>query len=133
MTEFRKALGEAQRVLKGQQSVMTSDDFESAALDFAKSQRRPDESDASAFVRLLGDRDPIVTDLLEACDASRFNETHRGRFLLKKATDDQLDDYVRTQVRDGETFEKAYVRLMTEHDEEFSRLAKARALVDDLS
>ena len=115
-------LGDAQNVLKGAEPFYKRKDYEDAALDIAKTEAREGEDRATAFARLLDEKDERVERLFKAAETSDYFESTKKRRQVRKA--DRMDkrekalnllnESARIYKRADETQEQAMARLLTE-------------------
>ena len=115
-------LGDARNVQGGSEPFYKRRDYEDAALDIAKTEAREGEDRATAFARLLDEKDERVDLLFKAAETSDYFESTKKRRQVRKAdrmgkrekTLNLLKESARIYKRANETQEQAMARLLNE-------------------
>lgn len=139
-THIEKALHSADALMKGGTSPLQAAEYEQAMLDHAERQRAAGEDSATAFARLVKQRDPTVERLWAACDLARTYE-HHGEVLRKRAANTpsadsraqnvlrlaeaNVDACVKMNQRPGESVEQTTARLANDRDPTFAKVYEA--------
>lgn len=142
MNRYDHVLSVAEFIAKGGQApaYLSREDYQEAQVEFVKRHTRPDETEAQAFVRLMGD--PVVKLLDQAWrEAERAQEVERaevfskaraeGRELHDRATtrrqgvDEQLRKAAEAIRKPGESPQQAYARALERHPDLYQAYREA--------
>jgi hypothetical protein len=98
--------------------------YDEALLEYAKSQARPEGSEARALARLIRDRDETVhalyaasrqaTARLEKAAADDRHASAGDRLAKRQDIEDRMEKYAAASARPGESEAQAYDRLLRE-------------------